>query len=196
MTISRRQRTLLIFLGCVLLITVVSRILSAPAHGKLVPVEQSQAKALVKPKPKVAPASSDEQQYFSLSLPAGYVAQSGQQPGGNLLFSQTILKAGSFGSTVIAIGIQNVPDGGLDADPSYHLRTTQPERFTLTKATFDGEPVTIANDLQSASVVAFWAHGTHFATISTTQGIGNPATNSNADIIKVLETLLSGWSWK
>jgi hypothetical protein len=196
MTITRRQRTALLLIGFALLIVVISRVLSAPEHGKTIAIEPSTVKALVKPQPKITPASTDEQQYFSLNLPAGFVQQGSQRPGGNVLFAQTIIKTGSFGSMLINIGIQNVPDGGLDADPSYHLRTTQTDRFTISHTTFDGESVAIANDQQSAVVVAFWVHGSHFATISTSQGIGNPATDDNTEVIKVLNQLLSAWSWK
>lgn len=192
----RHHSRLLILLVLLLVIGLIVHGLSAPVHGKTVPVDHAVKKPQATTQRLELPASQDNQTYFTLNLPAGYRAQDPQAPSGNLLYAQTITKPSDFGSLVINIGIRTLPEGGLDADPSYHLRTSTPSQYSMSTLTVDGSLVHIANDTQSTSVVAFWVHGSYEATISVMQGVNEPGTDNNASQLQVLTTLLHAWTWK
>ena len=190
------HKRIVAFVLVVLAIGWAVHMLAAPVHGKTVAIDQKIGLQTVPKARPTPPASQDDQAYFSLSLPPGYQVQASQNPGGTQLYSQTIIKPGQLGSLVINIGIRMLPDGGLDADPSYHLRTTQTNRYRLTTTSVSGETVHIANDSGSTSVVGFWVHGSYEATLSVSQGVDQPGENSNDEQLQVLKTLLAAWSWK
>jgi hypothetical protein len=182
-------------IGLLLLLTVVIvvfRVISAPVHGRQVPVDRQ-----LTPKPHVTaptlPASNVQSNYFDLPLPAGYKPQAAQAVPG-LLYSQTILKPSSFGSLLINISLKPLPEGGLAADSSYRLRQ-QTSRYHLTSQSVDGDTVQLANDTESAAIVAFWPHGGYLATISVSSGLGNPAADDNRQELKALQPLLTAWQW-
>jgi hypothetical protein len=192
---SRRVRRLLLFLvvGGGILLT--ARHLGAPVHGAEVAVDVKATKPHLTDV-KQAPAATLDQPYFTLNLPPGFTPQAATTTPSGQLFSQTIIKQASLGSLIIAIGIRTLPEGGIDEDSSYQLRTKDTQRYTITSKSYDGQQVRIANDKQSAVVVAFWQRANLLATISVSAGIDNPADGDNADSVRVLSTVLDAWKWK
>ncbi len=169
------------------------RIISAPSHGRIT-TSSSKFKAS-SPKPTTTPASDIQTEYFQITLPAGYKQQARSQTVPGLLYQQTIIKPSMSGSLVISIAISSL-GGGLSENTSYRLRTQDATRYKLATQVVQGDPVTITNDSQSASVVAFWPHGDKLATISITSGLQNPTTDNNASEINALQPLLAAWQWQ
>lgn len=134
--------------------------------------------------------------YYSLELPAGYAQVASASPPPGILAVQTLSKQLAIGKLVVAIAIKSMPEGGVSGDSAYQLRTAHPERYTLTTKTIQGDVVTIANDSQSAAVVAFWPHQSYEATISLTMGFEGPAADGNADELDQLQTILTAWRWQ
>ncbi|MDB5170327.1 MAG: hypothetical protein JWO35_21 [Candidatus Saccharibacteria bacterium] len=172
------------------------RAVSAPSHGRITTSSSSKLK-ISSPKQAipVAPASEVQTPYFQLALPVGYKQQSSSQTVPGLLYQQTIIKASSAGSLIIAIAITPL-GSGLNDNSAYRLRTQDTARYKLTTQTVQGESIVIANDAGSSAVVAFWVHGDKLATISVTTGLQNPAANDNADELKALQPLLAAWQWQ
>ena len=171
--------------------------LSSSVHSGFSPAKTSTMAAKAPSHaPSVAPAQTLSNQYYILDLPAGYSAQDALQTPSGMLATQTIIKHGSFGSLIISIGVQPLSSDGLEADPSYHLRVSNQSRYQLHTQPQAGDTLQIANDRQEASVVAFWPHGGYLATISVSSGLGNPATNDNADVLKALQPILDAWQWQ
>lgn len=170
-------------------------VISAPSQGHEVTVDTKLSPTLSQPAAAPTPASNLSSTYFTLALPVGYKAQAPQTVAG-LLYEQTVIKASSFGSIVISISIEAMPDGGLAGDTSYNSRVQQPDRYTLTTKNIAGDNVVIANDAQSAAVVAFWPHAGYLATIAASSGLDNPDSGNNADEVAALTTLLNAWQWQ
>ena len=170
--------------------------LNAPAQGRqIAPVD---ANKLVKSSQaaKSTPAQSLANSLFTLSLPPGYNVQSHDPTPSNLLYNQTITKPGAFGTIIIAIAVQNLPQGGLDGDASYTFRQQQPSVYTLTTERHGGDTVHIASDTSTSSVVAFWPHGSYLATISLSSGTDAPSGDNNTDSLHSLTPLLNAWQWQ
>lgn len=133
--------------------------------------------------------------YYTLSLPAGFAeVASGTTPSG-MLAVQTLTKQLAIGKLVIAIAVKPMPEGGVTRDSAYQLRAAHPERYSFSTKSINGDTVTIANDSQSAAVVAFWPHQNYLATISLTMGFEGPPADGNADELEQLQTLLNAWQW-
>lgn len=168
--------------------------LLAPAHGQI-----NNHPTIKKPKiventsPPVQPINN---RYYKLLLPTGYSPVSNSSVPANLLYAQTIIKPTAGGSLVINIAITALEAGGLDQNTSYHLRQTQSARYLITSRNVGSDSVQIANDKQSASVVAFWPHANYLAIISASSGIDNPVTNDNSDEINALLPIFQGWQWQ
>ncbi len=193
---SRRGRIWLgIFVGLALIIGLVGRQLAAPSEGHIIPVQDHLTKVQTAPKPIITPATTLTNDYFNLALPPGYAVQTVTAPPSGLLFNQTVIKSGSFGSLIISISLQKLPDGGLSEDSSYRLRQ-QADRYVLSSQAVSGETVQIANDKQTAAVAAFWAHRAYLATISISSGLSNPSGDDNADEVAALQPLLTAWQWR
>lgn len=169
------------------------RMISAPSHGRI--TTSSSKFKVSSSKPTTAPASDIQTEYFRLALPAGYKQQAGSQTVPGLLYQQTIIKPSMTGSLVFSIAISSL-GGGLSENSSYRLRTQDATRYELTTQAVQGDTVTITNDSQSASVVAFWPHGDKLATIGVSSGLQNPAADNNANEIKALQPLLAAWQWQ
>lgn len=169
------------------------RIISAPSHGRI-----TTSSSRFKPsssKPTAAPASDIQTEYFKLALPAGYKQQAGSHAVPGLLYQQTIIKSSMSGSLVISIAISSL-GSGLNENTSYRLRIQDTARYKLATQAVQGDKVTITNDSQSASLVAFWPHGDKLATIGVSSGLQNPAVDNNVDEIKALQPLLAAWQWQ
>lgn len=54
--------------------------------------------------------------------------------------------------------VLNFPSNKLDDDPSYALRKTRPNQYTLKTVQIKNEPVVIATGLQDSTRTAFWVH--------------------------------------
>ncbi len=192
--LPRRLRKISILVLLSSIIWVVIHFLTSPVHGKIIPVDLHSAKSPTAERPQSA-ASTDEQAYFILSLPAGYVSQSTGTVSGNQLFSQTIIKPSDAGSLLIAIGISSLQDGGLQSDSSYQLRKNNTSQFKPSTIVVQGQELPVFGDTESTSVVAFWSHDSKFATISVSRAISNPG-GDNTDEMQVLNTVLHNWRWK
>jgi hypothetical protein len=191
--LPRRRWWLLV--GTLLVLVVLVHIVTAPVSGRIVPVDTKPTKPL-KQATKNMSTQTLTSPYFSLVLPAGFKLQaSGQLPPG-LLYQQNIIKPSAFGSIIVSISLKTMPEGGLASDSSYNLRVQQPVRYQLSRQTMDGDIVSIANDSQQASVVAFWPHANKLATISLSSGLNNPASDDNKSIVSALRTLISSWQWQ
>jgi len=182
-------------LALLLVIIVAVKIVSAPSHGHTttsnLKLKTTHARA-----PAPAPASTVQNAYYRLDLPVGYVNQSTSTTTQGLLYQQNLVKASTLGSLIIAIGISQLPPGGLSEDSSYKLRSQQPDRYQITSESIGGSNVQLANDSQTAAVAAFWVHGDKLATISVTTGLGNPSSDDNATQVRAIKTLLQGWHWQ
>lgn len=177
-------------------VVLAARFLSAPSQGHQVPATDHQlaSRQTARPQP-VAPVSTLDNSYFSLALPPGYLAQAPTALTG-LLYSQTITKPGDFGSLIINLAVKGLPGGDLSQDSNYSLRLGQADRYTLSRQTVGGETVYVANDHQSAAVVAFWPHDGKLATISVSSGLADPSTGDNSDELRALQPLLQAWRWR
>jgi hypothetical protein len=89
-----------------------------------------------------------------------------------------------------------MPEGGLAGDSSFRLREKDTGRYQLSSQAAGSDIIHIANDKQSAAVVAFWPHGGYLATISVSSGVDNPSSDDNATQIKALQPLLKAWQWR
>lgn len=168
---------------------------SAPVTGTQVVAEKGlQTKKVAAKSPAGQTAVSGE--YFNLNLPAGFRAQANSQSTPGLLQQKTLIKPGDFGSTVVNIGVKNLPEGGLQGDSSYALRVNKPNQYSLTSINAQGQTVPVAVDSQSAATVGFWVHGPYLATISVSSGLGNPSPETTQEQLKVLQTVISGWQWQ
>lgn len=139
--------------------------------------------------------STQKTAYYTLNLPAGFAEiSSGTAPSGTLAI-QTLTKQLAIGKLVIAIAVKPTPEGGVTSDSAYQLRAAHPERYSFSTNSINGDTVTIANDSQSAAVVAFWQHQNYLATISLTMGFEGPPDDGNADELAQLQTILNAWQW-
>ena len=191
----RRRVWLGVFIGLTLIIWLISRHLAAPSDGHIIPVQDHLTKVQTAPKPTIAPATTLANDYFSLTLPPGYNVHSVTAPPNGLLYNQTLIKPGSFGSLIISLSVQKLPEGGLSEDSSYRLRQ-QADHYQITSQTVHGETVQIANDKQTAAVAAFWVHGNYLATLSISSGLSDPSGDDNADELAALQPLLAAWQWR
>jgi hypothetical protein len=181
------------------LVGLIINYLNAPSRGHSVVANGIPKLKGVSSTPKPAPpppAQTLANSYFSLALPAGYSDQTGDPTPTGILYDQTLLKNGDFGSLIITIAIQNLPDGGLSADSSYQLRQGKPSQYQMTSQTVSGDIVHVANDASSGSVVAFWPHNAYLATISVSSGTDASDGSGNSDEIAAIQPLLSGWHWR
>ena len=163
---SRRGRRRLIGLAAIGVLCIgvwlVVRLLEEPAQGRIIAAPHDSLVTQAPPK-QVSPAATLQNSYFTLPLPSGYEVQANPQTPAGVLYDQTLIKSGDLGSLIIAIAVEQMPDGGLSSDPSYRLRQQQPAEYQLTTKVIDGDTVTIANNPESAAVVAFWPHGNYLA---------------------------------
>lgn len=180
----------LILITCAIFV----RVISAPSHGQITDSLPATLKISGPKQKPPAPASEIQTPYFNLALPVGYRQQASQTVSG-LLYQQTIIKSSTSGSLVIAIGLSSL-GAGLSDNSAYRLRTQDLGRYKITNQSVRGESVVIANDAQTAAVVAFWVHGDRLATISVSSGLQDPAANDNIDEIKALQPLLEAWHWQ
>lgn len=175
---------------------IIAHNLSAPVHGHVTSVDLKLAKHAHPPAAPQLPPATLQNSYFSLSLPTGYrvPADSPVVPG--LLYEQTIIKPSSTGSLIISIALKNMPDGGLESDSSYQSRVRQADRYHFRTQIAQPDTVTVANDAQSVSVVAFWPHGGYLASIAIATGVDSPVVNNNNEELAALQSLISGWQWQ
>jgi hypothetical protein len=190
---SRKQRLMIVGVS-LLLIFLAVHWLNAPSRGRIIPADNAK---LVKSTPKItlAPASTISNKYFSLPLPAGYAQQANVATPTGLLYAETIINSGAYGSLIIAVSLETMPDGGLTNDSSYQLRASQPANYSLTTEQVDGETIHIANSSQTAAVVAFWPHSNYIAVLSVSSGDDSPPSDNNSDELRALAPLLSAWQW-
>lgn len=190
----RRKAWLAIAAAGFIVVLVVVHVVSTPAHGR---PTHSGGKLVVQPHhtATATPASTIQTAYFDLPLPAGY-RQQGSVAVPNLLYSQSLIKAADFGSLIITLSLRAMPDGGLEGDSNYRLRSQQSGRYHLNNQIVKGDTVAVANDSQSAAVTAFLPHGGYLAAISVTSGLGNPAGGGNSDELAALQPLLQAWQWR
>ena len=183
-----------VFIVFVVIISGIAAKLNAPAKG----VVNQHPKAQSKPRLVAAQSAPSTQQtaYYELNLPAGFAVVPSAAPPNGILAVQSLTKQLAIGKLVIAIAVKPLPDGGAQADSAYQLRIVHPERYTFTTKTIKGDTVSIANDSQSAGVVAFWPHQGKLATISLTMGFEGPPGDGNADELEQLQTILSAWQWR
>ncbi len=178
------------------MIGLLAHIFSAPVKGHSVPIDTKLIKHVGTPKEPVLPAQAVQSSYFSLALPSGYRVQASGLPPPNLLYQQTMIKSSKTGSLIISIAIKDMPGGGLSGDSGYNLRVQQASRYRFTKQILHQDTVSVANDAQSAAIVAFWPHGAYLATIAITEGVENPAFNDNNNEVAALKPLLAAWQWQ
>lgn len=124
----------LIILGSFFAVTAVAigvalHVLMQPAIGTKATVSKA---ATQKKAPEVAPtvAAPLDNEYFSLTLPPGFVVQSsaGASSGGQLA-TFMLTKSSLSGTLIGAIGITAIPEGGPKSNPNYALRLSQSDRF-------------------------------------------------------------------
>ena len=193
--LNRRKVTLGLVVFLLLLIWLGARWLNAPATGRIIPAGHAKL-TKVTPPTKTSQAATLNNSYFTLTLPLGYEVQAGNQVPPNVLYSQTLIKTGDFGSLIISVAVQNLPDGGLSADSSYQLRAGQPTRYQLNSQAIHGDTVVVASDTQSAAVVAFWPHGNYLATISVSSNLDTPSGDQDSEQFAALQPLLNAWQWR
>ncbi len=193
-TVQRRKYWLIIIvlLG---VIGVFAHTVSAPVKGHIIPIDVK-LKHSNKVAPAHLPATSVQSSYYNLDLPAGYRVQDSSTSVPGLLYQQTLIKPSLGGSLIISIAVKAIPEGGLAGDSSYQGRVNQGNRYQMRSQSISGDTLTVANDTQSASIVAFWPHGAYLATIGISSGLDNPATNDNIDEITILQPLLKDWQWQ
>lgn len=173
---------------------VIGRQLSAPAHSPVLPSQSAAHKTTITVPTAVAQSITNS--YYTLNLPAGYIAHAAETPSTGLLYTQTIIKPSTLGSLIIAIGIKTLPEGGLAGDTSYNLRLSNSSRFSLSSRQVHGDTVQLATDLQQTSVVAFWQHVGLLATISISSGLGNQTDGGASELTQALTPLLEAWQWQ
>jgi hypothetical protein len=175
------------------------RFLDSPSQGHSVVANGIPNLKGVNATPKQAPpppAQTLSNKYFSLALPAGYSDQTGDPTPTGILYDQTLLKGGDFGSLIITIAIQNLPDGGLSGDSSYQMRQSKPSQYQITNQAVGGDTVHIANDAGSGSVVTFWPHGAYLATISVSSDTDDSGGGGDSDEVAAIQPLLNNWRWQ
>jgi hypothetical protein len=164
-----------------------------PVNVKLLPQQQSTPDSTV---PAATTSGGVLNSYFSLTLPAGFSVQAGNQTAPGLLYNQTLVQTSLDGTLLVSISVKDLPAGGLTADSSYQLRSQQPAQYVLSNKTINGESVTIAAASQSDGVVAFWPHASYLATISATTGLNNADASNVPQEEAALLSLLNSWQWK
>ncbi len=180
----------------VISIGVVAKLISAPVEGRATKADLKLQHAPPQAAKQQLPASNLNSTYFELALPQGYKVQPASQAIAGLLYQQTIIKPGAFGSLVINIAIKPLPDGGVAGDSSYQTRQQQPSRYKFTNQSNLEDSIAIANDNQAAAVVAFWPHANYLATISVSSAVDNLAMDGNKDLLAALAPVLSAWHWR
>ena len=148
-------------------VIVIVKILTAPAHGHIVAVDHTvTTKRAVSAKP--APASTLDNQYFSLHLPVGYRLNSSQTTAADSLLNAIIFKSSSFGTSIITIAIVKSPEGGWQELSSYRARQQAPANYGITTQVIAGDTVGIVTRLDGTDgeVTAFWPHGALVATLA------------------------------
>ncbi|MDB5176267.1 MAG: hypothetical protein JWM81_1125 [Candidatus Saccharibacteria bacterium] len=195
----RRKSVILLFLAAVVGLAVYATItvLSAPAQGTTIHSGSTAAAAkqsiAVIPKQEATP----DNQYFSLTLPAGYhVQENSVITTASTLYTLNLTKPGAMGTLLVAISIKPLPPGGITEDTSYAMRSSQPEKYMLSTATIAGRPAPISSDRQSGAVTAFFSSDRYLATVSMSSGLGNPGTEEQRQIIAALTGLLALWQWR
>jgi hypothetical protein len=178
----------------IIAVGVTVKILTAPVRGHTVAVDQTPSKVhSVSAVP--TPASTLNNQYFTLHLPLGYKLNSSQTATADSLMNAIIFKTSSFGTSIISIAVVKNPEGGWQNLSSYRARQQTPDNYAITNLTQAGDTLTVITrrDGEAGEVTAFWPHGGYVATVaasSDTQGTGDTDTNRAN-----LQTLLANWQW-
>jgi len=170
--------------------------ITAPATGTAVVTDASKSLKNSSKSAKTPGATEIKTGYFELNLPTGYRIQATSSSVPGLLYQKTLIKPSTMGSVVIAIGLKNLPDGGLQGDTSYQLRVKNPTRYTMTSETINGQPIVLASDSQAGSITAFIARGGYLATVSASSGVSNPTNDNNETQRKALQPVLEAWRWR
>lgn len=172
------------------------RAISAPSHGHATNSGGKIAAQHIKPPIPRRFDTAANNAYYDLSLPTGYTSQSVSQATPGLLYQQTIIKSAAGGSHIISVTIQSLSATGLTELSAYQLRSSQPGRYQLTTVQSKGQPIQVARDLQSASVVAFWVHGSTVATIAVTTALAEATDAGGQNELRTLQPILDAWQWR
>lgn len=193
---NRKTKFIVIFV-LVAAIAIVIRIVSAPVtgHNTKVDVSLSKKKSPSTHQVDTSP-STVANSYYKLDLPVGYHVQANGQTPEGILSNQIVTKPGALGSLIINIAVKTLPEGGIDNDSSYRLRTQRTDQYSMESQTYAGQVVKVSNDKQSAAVAAFWVHGGYMATIGISSSLDNPGADDNADELSALKVVLSSWQWQ
>lgn len=172
----------------------VQRHLSAPVHGRVTSSGKQSVVTAQKASMAKEPPASASNEYFTLTLPAGFTSQSSTIPPG-LLYAQTFLKPSIEGTLIVSVGISDLPREDLSANTSYTSRVQQPERYQSSTIVIGDAVIHTMNDTKSDAIAAFWVHGPRLATISVTTGLDNPNKVNDVTQIKTLRQILDAWQW-
>jgi hypothetical protein len=178
----------------VVAISIMVKILTAPVHGHTIAVDHRPSK--IHPAGAApAPASTLDNQYFTLRLPLGYKLNSSQTTAADSLVNAIIFKTSAFGTSIISVAIVKTPDGGWQNLSSYRARQQAPDNYSIASLAKGSETLSLITrrDGEAGEVTAFWPHGAYVATIAVstnTQGTGDTDANRAN-----LQTLIANWQW-
>ena len=144
------------------------KVLTAPVHGHTIAVDHTPSKihpASAAP----APASTLDNQYFTLHLPLGYKLNSSQSAAADSLINAIIFKTSTFGTSIISVAVVKAPDGGWQNLSSYRARQQAPDKYAMTTVAQGADTLSLVTrrDGEAGEVTAFWPHGAYVATIAT-----------------------------
>lgn len=163
-----------------------AKILRQPVQGTVlvtVPVQPVQDAAATS-------SQTHAGKYVSYTYPASYELQK-LKPEQRAGLDNQILRASTPSTSLLLVTVSDLPSGRLEDDPSYLLRKSQPDAFTLKPITVQGEAAVLAESRREQSRIVFWPHGGKLLLVSLTGVYKDPQTTDAA-----VRQLVDSVSWK
>jgi len=132
-------------------------------------------------------------QFVKFQYPAVFQALKPSPPVAPIIAVHDFSKPGVTNSWHLTVQIKQLANGSLDDDGTYHMRQSQPDRFTRQDITSNGQSVAIFTDTATDSGFAQTAYlqkGSLGAAVTVT---GNSGESTN--LKQALQTVLDSWQW-
>jgi hypothetical protein len=156
----------LVIVGCVLgvIIIIFMKFLNGPATAQATPLTATQG--IPTPEPKAGNGQLSGL-YITMQYPGVFDQVSRVKNDNSALEQYNITSSGNYREQ-ISVDVSQLPSGGLNDDSSYRYRSINPDLYTPSKATLQGEPVVLMTKSDNTEQTLFWVHGGYELIIAIT----------------------------